>query len=132
MHVCIAYRTRKQQTEYFENVSLDSYCIWSVVSQILKLNRSSICLRLFCHESLNSDQLDWDWNTRLNEVEGHFICIGAIRQSTLSLDSFIRLALILQYSLERVLQPIAFGVSFLHSQISIDDLVLQVSFTTFA
>jgi len=28
-------------------------------------------------------------------------------------------------------QPIAFGVSFLHSQISIDDLVLHVSFTTF-
>ena len=28
-------------------------------------------------------------------------------------------------------QPIAFGVSFLHSQISIDDLVLQVSITTF-
>ena len=28
-------------------------------------------------------------------------------------------------------QPIALGVSFLHSQISIDDLVLQVSFTTF-
>ena len=26
---------------------------------------------------------------------------------------------------------IAFGVSFLHSQFSIDDLVLQVSFTTF-
>jgi len=29
------------------------------------------------------------------------------------------------------LQPIAFGVSFLHSQISIDDPVLQISFTTF-
>jgi len=28
-------------------------------------------------------------------------------------------------------QPIAFGVSFLHSQISIDHLVLDVSFTTF-
>jgi len=31
----------------------------------------------------------------------------------------------------RKIQPIAFGVSFLHSQISIDDLVLQVSFCTF-
>ena len=29
-------------------------------------------------------------------------------------------------------QPIAFGFSFLHCQISIDDLVLQVSFTTFS
>ena len=31
----------------------------------------------------------------------------------------------------RKIQPIAFGVSFLHSQISVDDLILQVSFTTF-
>ena len=29
------------------------------------------------------------------------------------------------------IQPIACGVSFLHSQISIDNLVLQVSFTGF-
>ena len=32
---------------------------------------------------------------------------------------------------QSIVQPVAFGVSFLHSEIAIDDLVLWVSFTTF-
>jgi len=36
-----------------------------------------------------------------------------------------------QYSYERQIQRIAFGVSFLQSRISIDNLVLWVSFATF-
>jgi len=54
--VCLFLRESKS-VSFYEALST-AYCIWSVISANLKLNRLSSSLRLFCHVPLQRDQLD--------------------------------------------------------------------------
>jgi len=49
-------------------MNLYSRCIWSVLSSISYLNRSSSSLYLFCHVLLKRSQWDWDWRLRSNKT----------------------------------------------------------------
>jgi len=51
-----------------------AYRIWSVISSISNLNRSSSSLSLFCHVPLKRDQWDWDWRLRLNDTPDAIGC----------------------------------------------------------
>jgi len=50
-------------------------CIWSVISSISNLNRSSSSLGLFCHVLLKRDQWDRDWRLRLTDTPNAIGCI---------------------------------------------------------
>ena len=66
--LCVTMCTEKsclpcvqKRINWFAMVCLAAYCIWSVISQISKLNRFCTSPRLFCHIPLKQDQFDWDW-----------------------------------------------------------------------
>jgi len=56
------------------DIAITAYCIWSVISANLNLNRESSSLGLVCHVPLKRDQWDWDWRLRLHDAPNATDC----------------------------------------------------------
>jgi len=70
--ICTHFRGWVDRCRFFNICT--AYCIWSVVSSISKLIRSSSSSRLFWHFPLKRDQLERDWRMRLIIIPNTISC----------------------------------------------------------